>query len=146
MNKHVMVVVHGAAGVDGSSAQCLGCGQYMYGSLTQRPLGECPTPYKSPAQLLAESVAREAALREELAQLRRWEQMIRENSPLVQRLTAAEQRNAELVAGIVSLPEDFKELSGCENTAGVYACIDYISDWVAALQSTESGASDEQQN
>jgi hypothetical protein len=36
-----------------------------------------------------------AALREELTQLRRWEQMIRENSPLVQRLTAAEQRNAE---------------------------------------------------
>lgn len=38
-----------------------------------------------------------AALQEELAQLRRWEQMIRENSPLVQYLSAAEQRNAELV-------------------------------------------------
>lgn len=60
-----------------------------------------------------------------------------------QRLTAAEQRNAELVASIVALSDEFKELSGCENTAGVYACIDYISNWVADLtKPTESGASD----
>jgi hypothetical protein len=57
-------------------------------------------------------------------------------------LTAAEQRNATLIASIVALPDEFKELSGCENTAGVYACIDYISDWVAELtKPTESGAS-----
>jgi len=62
-----------------------------------------------------------------------------------QRLTVAEQRNATLIASIVALPDEFKELSGCENTAGVYACIDYISDWVAELaKPTESGASDEQ--
>lgn len=35
-------------------------------SLTVAGVGECPTPYKSPKQLLAESVAREAALRLEL--------------------------------------------------------------------------------
>lgn len=60
-----------------------------------------------------------------------------------QRLTAAEQRNAELVASIVALPDELKELSGCENTAGVYACIDYISNWVAEpAKPTESGASE----
>lgn len=59
------------------------------------------------------------------------------------RLVEAGQRNAELVAAIVALPDEFKELSGCENTAGVYACIDYISDWVAELaKPTESGASE----
>lgn len=62
---------------------------------------------------------------------------------LHQRLTAAERRNVELVASIVALPDEFKELSGCENTAGVYARIDYISDWVAELaKPTESGASE----
>lgn len=64
-------------------------------------------------------------------------------SDLQQRLIATEQRNAGLVASIVALPDEFKELSGCENTAGVYACIDYISDWVAELSKpTESGASE----
>jgi hypothetical protein len=52
---------------------------------------------------------------------------------LVKRAEAAEQRNRELVAGIVALPLEFKELSGCENTAGVYACIDHISEWVAEV-------------
>jgi hypothetical protein len=56
---------------------------------------------------------------------------------------AAEKRNAELVASIIALPDEFKGLSGCENTAGVYACIDYISDWVAELaRPVESGASE----
>lgn len=63
MNKHVMVCVEMD---DGGSRRCLGCNQYVYGSLTELPPGECPTPYKSPKQLLAESVAREAALRLEL--------------------------------------------------------------------------------
>lgn len=65
-NKHVMV---GVELDDGGTVQCLGCRQYVHGSLTGTPPGECPTPYKSPKQLLDESVAREAALREELAEL-----------------------------------------------------------------------------
>ena len=66
-NDHVMV---GVEGDDGGTVQCLGCRQYVYGSLTETPPGECPTPYKSPKQLLDEALAREAALREELAELR----------------------------------------------------------------------------
>lgn len=67
----------------------------------------------------------------------------RQADDLQQRLTAAEQRNAELIASIIALPDEFKELSGCENTAGVYACIEYISDWVTELaEPTESGASE----
>jgi hypothetical protein len=57
---------------DGGSRRCLGCRQFVYGNLTETPPGECPTPYKSPKQLLDESVAREAALREELAVLQHW--------------------------------------------------------------------------
>lgn len=93
-----------------------------------------------------------AALREELASRKAWpewaEIQVLKNGvaerdmdieQLQQRLAAAEQRNVELVAAIVSLPDEFKELSGCENTAGVYACIDYISGWVAELaKPTES--------
>lgn len=83
-----------------------------------------------------------AALREELAAMNTY----RDNAAikitrLRGELTAAEQRNSELVASIVALPDEFRELSGCENTAGVYACIDYISDWVVELtKPTESGA------
>ncbi|MFL1415367.1 hypothetical protein ACI77M_03880 [Pseudomonas fildesensis] len=40
---------------------------------------------------------------------------------------------------LLSLPEDLKDLSGSENTAGVYACIDYIEQCVAALKPTEGG-------
>lgn len=79
-----------------------------------------------------------AALREELAKRPSEIAM-----SLQTKLKAAEQRNAELEQSIVALPDEFKELSGCENTAGVYACIDYISDWVAELaKPTESGASE----
>ncbi|MCO7614371.1 hypothetical protein NJH83_29485 [Pseudomonas chlororaphis] len=43
---------------------------------------------------------------------------------------------------LLSLPEDLKALSGCENTAGVYACIDYIEQCIAGLQQvTAKGAS-----
>lgn len=52
MNKHVMA---GLDGADGGTTQCLGCRQYVYGSLIEVPPGECPTPYKSPTQLLAET-------------------------------------------------------------------------------------------
>jgi chromosome segregation ATPase len=55
---------------DGGSRRCLGCRQFVHGNLTETPPGECPTPYKSPKQLLDEALAREAALREELAELR----------------------------------------------------------------------------
>ena len=62
---------------------------------------------------------------------------------LQQRLTAAEQQYAKLVEEVIALPDEFKSLSGSENTAGVYACIDYISEWAAKLaQPTESGASE----
>ena len=63
MNKHVMSCVELD---DGGSMVCRGCRQWVHGSLTETPPGECPTPYKSPEQLLAESVAREAALRVQL--------------------------------------------------------------------------------
>lgn len=99
MSKHVMV---GVDGDDGGTVQCLGCRQYVYGSLTESPPGECQAPYKSPKQLLAESVAREAALRDELAQTK--DVLAIANETLgkfsddsrvsQQRLTAAEQRNA----------------------------------------------------
>lgn len=55
---------------DGGSRVCLGCRQWVYGSVTEIPPGECPTPYKSPKTLLDEALAREASLREELAGLR----------------------------------------------------------------------------
>lgn len=63
MSKHVMV---GVEMDDGGSRRCLGCKQFVYGSLTELPPGECPTPYKSPELLLAESVAREADRAKEL--------------------------------------------------------------------------------
>lgn len=66
-NKHVMDCVDLD---DGGSRRCLGCRQFVHGNLTETPPGECPTPYKSPKQLLDEALAREAALREELAELR----------------------------------------------------------------------------
>lgn len=69
VGKHVM---EGVEMDDGGSRRCLGCNQYVYGSLTELPPGECPTPYKSPKRLLAESVARETALREELESLKHW--------------------------------------------------------------------------
>lgn len=57
---------------------------------------------------------------------------------LQQRLTAADER-ADLLEGLLrNLPEDLKDLSGSENTAGVYACIDYIEQCVAALKPAES--------
>lgn len=83
-----------------------------------------------------------AALREELASMKsqpEWVQIQILQNGIAERdvdLAAAEQRNAELVAAIVALPDEFKELSGCENTAGVYACIEHISEWVAVLQPT----------
>ncbi|MNC10424.1 hypothetical protein D3C87_1337960 [compost metagenome] len=85
-----------------------------------------------------------AALREELAKERRWKDDADFSlSDYRRRLADAERRNAELVASIVSLPDEFKELSGCENTAGVYACIDYIRVWCIELaKPTESGASE----
>ena len=47
---------------------------------------------------------------------------------------AAERRVDVLEGLLFSLPEDLKALSGCENTAGVYACIDYIEQCIAGLQ------------
>ncbi|MBK3470499.1 hypothetical protein JJD61_07360 [Pseudomonas carnis] len=57
-------------------------------------------------------------------------------------LTAADER-ADVLEGLLrSLPEDLKELSGCENTAGVYACIDYIEQLVVSLKPAEGGGDD----
>ncbi|WP_421547848.1 phosphohydrolase [Pseudomonas sp. QD4] len=52
---------------------------------------------------------------------------------------------ADVLEGLLfSLPEDLKALSGCENTVGVYACIDYIEQCIAGLQQvTAEGASHE---
>ena len=50
------------------------------------------------------------------------------------RLTTADERVDVLEGLLFSLPEDLKALSGCENTAGVYACIDYIEQCIAGLQ------------
>ena len=95
------------------------------------------------------------ALREDLAELRQQHaeqscvfcnnsgELLTRVKTLQSSLTASAQRNSTLIASIVALPDEFKGLSGCENTAGVYACIDYISDWVAELaKPTESGASE----
>lgn len=46
----------------------------------------------------------------------------------------AGQRIDQLEGLLFSLPEDLKALSGCENTPGVYACIDYIEQCIAGLQ------------
>ena len=46
----------------------------------------------------------------------------------------AGRRIDQLEGLLFSLPEDLKALSGCENTAGVYACIDYIEQCIAGLQ------------
>jgi hypothetical protein len=78
-----------------------------------------------------------AALREELAQLRRWEQTIRENSPLVQRLTAAEQRNAELVELLRDAACAVKD-----HAMTAWAVPLYIRINNALAQPTESGASE----
>jgi len=90
------------------------------------------------------AVAEVAALREELEGMKETAALFEsEFSKQSDSLTAAEQRNAELVASIVALPEEFKSLSGSENTAGVHACIEYISDWcIEVAQPTESGASE----
>jgi len=55
-------------GDDGGDVRCRGCA--ARGSYAEPPAGVCPTPYKSDRQLLAESLAREAVLRDELAALR----------------------------------------------------------------------------
>ncbi|WP_321374261.1 hypothetical protein [Pseudomonas extremaustralis] len=71
-------------------------------------------------------LAREAAGREKIAALQ-------------QRLTAADERVDVLEGLLRSLPEDLKDLSGSENTAGVYACIDYIEQLVISLKPAEGG-------
>ena len=125
MSKHVMV---GVDGDDGGTVQCLGCRQYVYGSLTETPPGECPTPYKSTARLLAESVAREAVLREELAKV---DQTLMTRSL---RMRAAEQRNAELESLVTEAHAwvDQNNFGGCD----AYELRDRLA---AALKPTESG-------
>ena len=61
-----------------------------------------------------------------------------ERDALQQRLTAADERVDVLEGLLRNLPEDLKDLSGSENTAGVYACIDYIEQCVAALKPAEA--------
>ena len=95
---------------------------YNGGQLWRPPLGKKPD--FSLIDRLNATIARQC---EELA---RYQQG---HTNLIAKLEAAEQRNRELVAGIVALPLEFRSLSGSENTAGVHACIDYISDWVAEV-------------
>jgi hypothetical protein len=47
------------------------------------------------------------------------------------RLVASERRNAELVVLLKGLPEEFKDLSGSECSAGVSACIEYTEQVIA---------------
>ena len=61
MNSHVMEVVDP---YDAGLTSCRGC--RAPGTFSESPSGACPTPYKSPEQLLAESLARESALQERL--------------------------------------------------------------------------------
>lgn len=61
-------VLYAFDGDDGGDVRCRGCD--ARGSYALPPAGECPSPYKSNRRLLAESLAREAALRLELAALR----------------------------------------------------------------------------
>jgi len=63
-----------------------------------------------------------------------FEDITAREAALQHRLTAADERVDVLEGLLFSLPEDLKALSGCENTAGVYACIDYIEQCIAGLQ------------
>lgn len=65
MSGHVMEVVDP---YDGGWTVCRGC--RAQGTFTESPAGECPSPYKSDRQLLAESLERETALRAEVERLR----------------------------------------------------------------------------
>jgi hypothetical protein len=57
-------------------------------------------------------------------------------------LMASERRNAELTKVLKALPEEFKELSGSECTAGVTACIEHVEQCIfEAFKPTESGES-----
>ncbi len=84
------------------------------------------------------SQRREASLAKDLENWKRkaCESAEREQA-LQQRLTAADERVDVLEGLLRSIPEDLKELSGCENTAGVYACIDYIEQLVVSLKPAE---------
>lgn len=84
-----------------------------------------------------------AALRKELAasRLNEYNAQVK-MSEQHDKLTAAEQRNAALTELLTGLPEGLKELSGCENTAGVQACIEYVEYCIGQIKPTESGASD----
>lgn len=118
MSKHFNEAVEGD---DGGLVICRGC--KAPGTYAEPPSGKCPTPYKSETILLAESMAREQALQQRLnaadqrvdslesgikwesernalllASLTEAEDMLSVTSlEAGQRLTAAEQRNAELV-------------------------------------------------
>jgi len=65
MSKHVMEATELD---DGGTVRCLGCRQFVYGTLTGTPPGDCPTPYKSPQELLAGAEARVAKLVAQLKQ------------------------------------------------------------------------------
>ncbi|QSL85984.1 hypothetical protein [Pseudomonas atacamensis] len=61
MSKHSNEAVEGD---DGGLVICRGC--KVRGTYAEPPSGECPAPYKSDADLLAESLAREQALQQRL--------------------------------------------------------------------------------
>jgi hypothetical protein len=66
MNSHIMETIDP---YDGGMTACRGCG--ARGTFTENPRGECPTPYKSDGQLLADAIERETALRAEVEALRK---------------------------------------------------------------------------
>lgn len=61
MSKHFNEAVEGD---DGGLVICRGC--KAHGTYAEPPSGECPAPYKSDADMLAESLAREQALQQRL--------------------------------------------------------------------------------
>ena len=89
MSKHFNEAVEGD---DGGPVICRGC--KGDGTYAEPPSGECPTPYKSNAVLLAESLAREQALQ--------------------QRLNAADQRIDDFAGGDCEWSQDGE--SGIWNT------------------------------
>lgn len=62
-------------------------------------------------------------------------------------LLASERRNAELTKLLKGLPEEFKELSGSECTAGVTACIEHVEQSIfEALKAIEPEVNNECSN
>lgn len=80
---------------DDGLISCRGC--RATGTFSALPLGACPTPYKSPEQLLAESLVRESALQERLNVTdQKVDDLTTENAALCQAVKRSAMRIKEL--------------------------------------------------